>query len=83
MRLERKTGRTFINQKSSAGGDLKGLKGLKPATRTVVIGGTKYAPGTPTVKRGDTIVWINNDPFPHTVTAKGVFDSHDIAASRS
>ena len=28
-------------------------------------------------------MWINKDPFPHTVTAKGVFDSHDIAACRS
>jgi plastocyanin len=55
----------------------------KPATHTVVIDGTNYAPATLTVKRGDTVVWINKDPFPHTVTAKGVFDSHDIAASRS
>jgi plastocyanin len=55
----------------------------KPATHTVVIEGTKYEPETLTVKRGDTVVWINKDPFPHTVTAKGVFDSHDIAASRS
>jgi len=43
----------------------------------------KYAPENLTVKRGDTVVWINEDPFPHTITAKGVFDSHDIAASRS
>lgn len=55
----------------------------KPATHTVVIEGTKYAPGTLTVKRGDTVVWVNKDPFPHTVTAKGLFDSRDIAPSRS
>ena len=55
----------------------------KHASHTVVIEGMKYAPATLTVKRGDTVVWINKDPFPHTVTAKGVFDSHDIAASRS
>jgi plastocyanin len=55
----------------------------KPATHTVVIDGTNYAPATLTVKRGDTVVWINKDPFPHTVTAKGVFDSHHIGASRS
>ena len=35
------------------------------------------------MKRGDTVVWINKDPFPHTVTAKGVFDSHAMAAGRS
>ena len=27
--------------------------------------------------------WINKDPFPHTVTAAGAFDSHPIAAGRS
>ena len=55
----------------------------KPATHTVVIEGVKYEPETLTVKRGDMIVWINKDPFPHTVTAKGSFDSHDIGAGRS
>lgn len=55
----------------------------KPATHTVVIEGTRYVPETLTVKRHDTVVWVNKDPFPHTVTAKGIFDSHDIAASRS
>jgi len=55
----------------------------KRVIHTVVIEGTNYVPATLTVKRGDTVVWINKDPFPHTVTAKGVFDSHDIAAGRS
>jgi plastocyanin len=53
------------------------------ATHAVVIDGLKYEPETVTAKRGDTIVWVNNDPFPHTVTAKGVFDSHEIAAGKS
>ena len=55
----------------------------KPATHTVVIEAVKYEPETLTVKRGDTIVWVNKDPYPHTVTAKGAFDSHDIAAGKS
>jgi plastocyanin len=55
----------------------------KPATHTIVIDGTKYAPETLTVRRGDTVVWINKDPFPHTVTAKGSFDSRAIAAGKS
>jgi plastocyanin len=54
----------------------------KPVTYTIVIEGTAYAPGTLTVKRGDTVVWVNKDPFPHTVTAKGAFDSHDIAPGK-
>jgi plastocyanin len=55
----------------------------KRAIHTVVIEGTAYSPASLTVKRGDTVVWLNKDPFPHTATAKGVFDSHDIAADRS
>jgi plastocyanin len=57
--------------------------GAIAATHTVVIEGTNYAPATLTVKRGDTVVWMNKDPFPHTVTSKGLFDSHAIAAGRS
>jgi plastocyanin len=52
----------------------------KSATHKVVIDGLKYEPETLTVKRGDTVIWTNKDPFPHTVTAPGKFDSHDIAA---
>jgi plastocyanin len=55
----------------------------KPVTHTVVMDGVKYVPETLAVKRGDTVVWVNKDPFPHTVTAKGAFDSHDIAAGKS
>ncbi len=55
----------------------------KPAAHRVVIDGLKYEPGTLTVKRGDTVVWTNKDPFPHTVTAPGKFDSRDIAADGS
>ena len=50
---------------------------------TFVIDGVKYAPETLTVKRGDTVVWVNKDPFSHTVTAKGSFDSQSIAAGKS
>jgi plastocyanin len=55
----------------------------KPVTHTVVMDGVKYTPEALTVKRGDTVVWVNKDPFPHTVTAKGAFDSREIAAGKS
>lgn len=56
----------------------------KPATHTVIIKATSYAPLELTVKRGDTVVWMNEDPFPHTVTATGgAFDSKSIAAGAS
>ena len=51
----------------------------KPAVHTIVMDGTAFLPDTLTVKRGDTVVWVNKDPFPHTVTAvDGAFDSKSI-----
>ena len=35
------------------------------------------------VKRGDTVTWINKDPFLHTVTAAGAFDSRSMVAGAS
>ena len=52
------------------------------STHVVAMDGVSYAPATLTVKRGDTIVWRNKDPYPHTVTAKGAFDSGSIAAGK-
>lgn len=54
------------------------------ATHTVTIEGMKFNPERLTVHRGDRIVWVNKDLFPHTVTADGRrFDSHSIAANAS
>jgi plastocyanin len=50
------------------------------AQHTVTIDGLKYVPETLTVKPGDTVTWVNKDPFPHTVTAPGKFDSRGIPA---
>jgi plastocyanin len=56
----------------------------KPATHTVVIEGLQFSPQVLTVKAGDSVVWINHDPFPHTATAYGgMFDSRKIATGRS
>jgi plastocyanin len=56
----------------------------KSTTHTVVIGAVRFDPQELTVKVGDTIVWINHDPFPHTATAVGKqFDSHEMAPGRS
>ena len=52
-------------------------------THEVVIQGLQNVPETLKVKRGDVVVWINKDPFPHTVTAPGAFDSGAIAAGKS
>lgn len=56
----------------------------KPTTHQVVIEAVRFDPQDLTVKVGDTVVWINHDPFPHTATAVGKqFDSHEIAAGGS
>ncbi|PLP96272.1 copper-binding protein [Cupriavidus pauculus] len=55
-----------------------------PATHTVTINATAYAPQELAVNVGDTVVWVNKDPFPHTVTAQaGGFDSKSIASGES
>ncbi len=54
-----------------------------PAKHTVAIDGVAYQPATLTVKQGESVRWVNHDPYPHTVTARGAFDSHDIPAGAS
>jgi plastocyanin len=49
----------------------------------VTIQALQYTPQTLTVRPGDAVVWVNKDPFPHTVTAPGAFDSRSIAAGAS
>jgi plastocyanin len=41
----------------------------KPLVHTVVIDGMQFSPATLEVTAGDTVVWINKDPFPHTATS--------------
>jgi plastocyanin len=44
----------------------------------------KFVPETLTVRRGDTVRWVNQDFFPHTATAQdGSFDSRDIGIDRT
>jgi plastocyanin len=55
-----------------------------PSTHTVTMEAVGYVPATVTVHVGDTIVWVNKDPFPHTATSQiGRFDSKEIAAGAS
>jgi plastocyanin len=52
-----------------------------PAVHTVVIDGMRFVPQTLEVRQGDTVIWQNKDPFPHTATAAGGGpDSPSIAA---
>jgi plastocyanin len=51
---------------------------------TVVIENMQFNPAELQVRRGERIVWVNKDLFPHTVTsASHAFDSGSIAATSS
>ena len=53
-------------------------------THTVTMENLQFSPAELTVNRGDRIVWVNKDLFPHTATADGkAFDSQGIAANAS
>ena len=57
-----------------------------PRVHTIVIDGMRFIPQTSEVKAGDTVVWRNKDPLPHTVvaeTGKGGPASPVIAAGAS
>lgn len=59
---------------------LAGVLAAAAATRSVVIKAVMYAPADLKVSRGDVVVWKNEDPVPHTVTAdRAAFDSGSIA----
>jgi plastocyanin len=56
----------------------------RPATHTVRIEGAAFATADLTVNAGDSVVWVNKDPYPHTATSKAAgFDSRDIAPEKS
>jgi len=62
-----------------AGGAAPANAQEKSKVHTVLIDGMKFSPQTLEVNVGDTVVWRNKDPYPHTATAETkTFDSRDI-----
>lgn len=51
----------------------------EPQTFQVEIRGMQFVPATLQVRVGDHVTWTNKDLVPHTVTAKGLFDSGPVA----
>lgn len=49
----------------------------------VRIEGMQFQPAVLTVQRGDTLRWRNADLVPHTASAKGAFDSGNIAPGQT
>jgi plastocyanin len=55
-----------------------------PQTHHVTIEAMRFTPQALTIGRGDRVVWINKDPFPHTITAdRKTFDSRSIEPNAS
>ena len=55
-----------------------------PKTYVVTIENMRFSPDALTVQRGDRVVWVNKDLFPHTATAlTKAFDSRSIEPNAS
>ena len=52
---------------------------------TIVIEAVAFAPNPLTVAKGDTVVWVNKDPFPHNAVAqhRSAFASPELATGKS
>ena len=56
----------------------------KSRTHTVVIEALKFSPPMLEVKAGDTVIWKNEDAFPHNVSAENKgFRSPNIQSGQS
>ena len=67
---------------------LAGIWALPPVlavaeTHTIVMENMRFTPDTLTLRRGDRVVWRNNDLVPHSATAAKVFDSGSIEPGKS
>lgn len=67
------------NSDSTNSGNNSTSGSSQPASQAVAIQNSAFSPSTLTIKKGDTVVWTNNDSVSHTVTAdKGEFSSQTI-----
>jgi len=58
----------------------------EPAPRRyeVAVEGLEFSPSRLSVRPGDTVVWVNRDAVPHTVSPEsGAWDSGELAARAS
>lgn len=63
----------FLYALGASAADDNDKKRREPAVHRVSIQQMKYVPANLEVQAGDTIVWVNEDIFPHTVTATDKF----------
>ena len=55
----------------------------KPTTHTVTMDGVRFDPETVTLSPGDSVIWVNKDPFPHNVKSGTAFESKPINPGES
>lgn len=56
----------------------------KPAVHTVTMEATQFEPVVLTIRPGDSVTWVNEDPFPHTAASEAAgFGSPVILAGKS
>ena len=55
----------------------------KPVTHTVTVEAVQFTPQTIAIKPGDSVTWVNKDPFPHNVKTGVVPESPAIQAGAS
>ena len=55
----------------------------KPATHTVTVEAVQFTPQTIALKAGDSVTWVNKDPFPHNVKTESAAASPTIEAGAS
>jgi len=55
----------------------------KPAeTKTVTIQNFSFNPTTLTIKKGDTVIWVNNDSYDHQIKSS-IFNSSKLSKGQS
>ncbi len=63
---------------------LMGACARRPQTETVSMSGVAFHPDSVAAAPGDTVLFRNDDPVPHTATSdRRAFDSGDIAPGQS
>nr|WP_240975839.1 cupredoxin family copper-binding protein [Paraburkholderia aromaticivorans] len=63
---------------------LAGVSNAAGKTYLIAIEQMRFDPPVLTVHRGDRVVWVNRDLFPHTASATSkAFDSREIAPNAS
>jgi plastocyanin len=55
----------------------------KPVTHTVTVEAVQFTPPTIAIRTGDSVTWVNKDPFPHNVKAGNGPESPAIQAGAS